>query len=65
MNTYIKIENAQYRKALPEDTNPCEIRATVDGVVVSIPLDRENRHYQEVLRQVEAGDLTVADAADE
>ena len=62
MNTYIKIENAQYRKVFPDDSAPVEIRATVDGVVVSIPLDRENRHYQEVLRQVEAGTLTVADA---
>tara|TARA_A100001011_G_scaffold394129_2_gene485780 strand:- start:188 stop:367 length:180 start_codon:yes stop_codon:yes gene_type:complete len=56
------IENAQYRKALPDDSAPVEIRATVDGEVVSIPVDRENRHYKEVLRQVEAGTLNVADA---
>jgi len=56
------IENAQYRKALPDDSAPVEIRATVDGEVVSIPVDRENRHYKEVLRQVEAGTLSVADA---
>ena len=62
MNTYIKIENAQYRKALPSDSAPVEIRATVDGEVVSIPIDTNNRHYVEAMRQVAAGTLTIADA---
>ena len=62
MNTYIKIENAQYRKALPSDSSPCEIRATVDGEVVSIAIDPDNRHYAEAMRQVAAGTVTIADA---
>mgnify|MGYP003125723781 FL=1 len=62
MNTYMKIENAQYRKALPNDSNPCEIRATVDGEVVSIAIDPKNRHYAEAMRQVSEGTLTIADA---
>ena len=62
MNTYIKIENAQYRKALPDDSAPVEIRATVNGDVVSIPIDTNNRHYAEAMRQVAAGTLTIADA---
>jgi len=27
-----------------------------------IPLDPTNRHYAEIMRQVEAGELTIADA---
>tara|TARA_R100001198_G_C5109973_1_gene137973 strand:+ start:264 stop:455 length:192 start_codon:yes stop_codon:yes gene_type:complete len=62
MNTYIRIENAQYRKVFPDDSAPVEIRATVDGEVVSIPVDTNNRHYVEAMRQVAAGLLTIADA---
>ena len=62
MNTYMKIENAQYRKVFPDDSAPIEIRATVDGEVVSIPIDTNNRHYAEAMRQVAAGTLTIADA---
>jgi hypothetical protein len=38
------------------------IKATIDGVTMSVPLDPANRHYAEIMRQVEAGDLTIADA---
>ena len=39
------------------------ITATVNGTKIDyIPLDPDNRHYAEVLRQVEAGTLTIADA---
>tara|TARA_R100001086_G_C11730121_1_gene229434 strand:- start:366 stop:557 length:192 start_codon:yes stop_codon:yes gene_type:complete len=62
MNTYIKIENAQYRKAFPNDSAPVEIRATIDGEVVMIPINTSNRHYAEAMRQVAAGTLTIADA---
>tara|TARA_Y100000401_G_scaffold55126_1_gene43470 strand:- start:5851 stop:6048 length:198 start_codon:yes stop_codon:yes gene_type:complete len=58
----IVIENAQYKKALPSDSSPCEIRATVDGEVVSIPIDTSNRHYAEAMRRVAEGTLIVADA---
>ena len=40
----------------------CSITATIDGVEMSVPLDESNRHYAEILRQVEAGTLTIADA---
>jgi hypothetical protein len=62
MNTHTRIENAQYIKAIPSDSDPCEIRATVDGEVVSIPIDTSNRHYAEAMRQVAAGTLTIVDA---
>ena len=38
------------------------ITATIDGVTVSVPLDPANRHYDEIMRQVAAGTLTIADA---
>ena len=38
------------------------IRATIDGQELSVPLDPANRHYAEIMRQVEAGELTIQEA---
>ena len=38
------------------------ILATLDGETMSVPLDPDNRHYAEILRQVAAGELTIEDA---
>jgi hypothetical protein len=38
------------------------IQATIDGTEMFIPLDPDNRHYAEIMRQVAAGELTIADA---
>ena len=38
------------------------IIAVIDGITMSVPLDPANRHYAEILRQVAAGELTIADA---
>ena len=38
------------------------IKATIDGTEMFVPLDPANRHYAEIMRQVEAGTLTIADA---
>ena len=35
------------------------IKATIDGVEMSIPLDPANSHYAAALRMVEAGELTI------
>ena len=40
------------------------IKAVVDGTTVFVPLDPANRHYAEIMRQVEAGELTIQDADD-
>ena len=47
-----------------EDGNLCltSLTATIDGTEMSVPLDPANRHYAEILKQVEAGTLTIADA---
>jgi hypothetical protein len=54
------ITNAKYFQDL-SGTN-CSIGATIDGMDLAIPLDPENSHYAEILRQVANGDLTIADA---
>lgn len=38
------------------------IQATIDGITMSVPLDPANRHYAEIMRQVEAGELVIQDA---
>ncbi len=38
------------------------IVATIDGEQISVPIQVGNRHYDEILRQVADGDLTIADA---
>ena len=40
------------------------INAVIDGKNVGVPLDPANRHYNEIIKQVAAGDLTIADADD-
>ena len=56
----MNIESAQYNADM-EGTN-VSIQATIDGVEMSVPLDPANRHYAEILRQVENGTLTIAEA---
>ena len=53
------ISNAKYMTYRGENSS---ITATIDGVVLSVPLAPGNRHYDEIMRQVAAGDLTIADA---
>jgi len=55
------ITSAQYQ-ADPMLGNNTSIRATIDGQELFVPLDPANRHYAEILRQVEAGTLVVAEA---
>ena len=38
------------------------IDIVIDGDTYSVPLDPNNRHYDEIQKQVAAGDLTIADA---
>lgn len=38
------------------------ISVTIDGNSMFVPLDESNRHYAEIMRQVEAGELTIAPA---
>ena len=46
----------------PISGNNSGIQATIDGIEMSVPLDPANRHYAEILKQVEAGTLTIQEA---
>ena len=45
-----------------EDSNNICIAATIDTVEMFVPMTAGNRHYDEIMKQVAAGDLTIADA---
>ena len=55
----INITSAQYSSLYGEVT---AVLATIDGIEMSVPLDPANRHYAEIMRQVEAGELTIQEA---
>jgi hypothetical protein len=57
----MNIKDAKYVKDL-NDENILYVDATVDGTLLTIPTDLANRHYAEILRQVAAGIITIADA---
>ena len=38
------------------------IDIVIDGDTYSVPLDPANRHYDEIMKQVAAGELTIQDA---
>ena len=52
----MQITSTQY---LAEDGVNTSIRAVIDGQEMHVPLDPANRHYQEIIRQVEAGTLVI------
>ena len=56
----MNIKNAQYQNDL--NGNKSCIKADVENVTMFVPLDSDNRHYAEILKQVEAGTLTIEDA---
>ena len=55
------IKDAQYIIG-PLDNSVVMIKATVDGKETFIPKVDGNRHYAEILKQVEEGLLTIKDA---
>ena len=57
----MNIKDAQYMKS-PINEKDIMIKAIVDGEESWIPLDPNNRHYAEILKQVKEGTLTIKDA---
>ena len=55
----MNITAAQYHQV---DGRNDSIVATISGEQLHVPLEVGNRHYDEIMRQVAAGDLTIADA---
>jgi len=61
----MNITSAQYRHSRSGDEIVEEnstIIASIDGVEMTVPVSEANRHYAEIMRQVEAGTLTIQDA---
>ena len=50
---YVNDENGQQSNML---------KCVIDEINMWVPIDPANRHYAEIIRQVEAGTLTIADA---
>ena len=58
----MNITSAQYIVNATDSSENTAIKATIDGVEMSVPLSAGNRHYDEIMRQVAAGTLTIEDA---
>ena len=62
----MEIKNAKYQKLYDKDMkvtgDNIGIRAEINGQAVIIPLDPDNTDYQEILKQVKEGTLTIKDA---
>jgi len=61
----MNITSAQYMNATnlhDGTTYQDNIKATIDGTEMFVPINPANRHYAEILKQVEAGTLTIEDA---
>jgi len=56
----MNIESVVY--SVDMEGNNIGINATIDGIQMSVPLDPANRHYAEIMRQVEAGELVIQEA---
>jgi hypothetical protein len=57
----MNITSAQYTID-PMTNEVSSINATIDEEILSVPLAPANRHYAEIMRQVEAGTLTIQEA---
>ena len=56
----MNITSAQYYVDL--DGNNAGIKIVENGVTRFVPISTDNSDYNEIMRQVAAGDLTIADA---
>jgi uncharacterized protein with ACT and thioredoxin-like domain len=56
----MNITNARY--SINQDGNVSIIYCNIDGVHHAIPLAVGNRHYDEIMRQVDEGSLTIEEA---
>ena len=62
MENEMNVSSAQYMNDTLIGKDNAYIKAVIDSIEMSVPIDPANRHYAEIMRQVEAGELTIADA---
>jgi len=58
----MNITNAKYVESDNGGSTYVSISATIDGTTYSVPTSVGNTHYDEIMRQVAAGELTIAAA---
>ena len=58
----LEIKSAKYYTDLDEETNIGIIMTLKGDKVFYVPLSQDNAHYNEIMRQVEAGELTIEEA---
>ena len=60
----MKIENAKYTKNKTPDgwTDNRGIQCTINGENSWGQISNDNRHYAEIMRQIDAGELTIEEA---
>lgn len=58
----MNIKSAKYSASHISGNNMSITLTFNDDSAVEVPLDPDNRHYAEIMRQVETGDLTIQDA---
>ena len=56
----MEITNAKYFQ--DNNGNNVVVNCQIGGSYVSVPIDENNSDYAEILKQVEAGELTIAEA---
>ena len=61
METEMNVINAKYIRAEGQTVDEA-IEATIDGILMFVPLVRGNAQYDEIMRQVAAGTLTITPA---
>ena len=61
----MNISTTQYKNDPLTGKENAYIQAVINGETMSVPLDPANRHYAEIMQQVEAGELTIEPADSE
>jgi len=56
----MNITSAQHQKFIDEDTGV--LKVTIDGIEMQIPKDPDNRHYQEIQKQVAEKKLIIRES---
>jgi len=59
----MNIKEAKYYKHdITKENDGIFVTLNDSDVIMSVPMDEDNRHYAEILRQVKEGTLTIKDA---
>ncbi len=56
----MNIEQARFITNADGENNMIEV--VIDGITMCVPINPDNRHYAEIMKQVEEGTLTIEEA---